>query len=86
MELVAAVLTRIIKLGNCLGLRIPRSFATKLNLREGSAVRVTLDGDLIVVHPAGFSQYLISDLVSRICEDNVHDEVEAQSQVGREAW
>ncbi|MEE9269765.1 MAG: AbrB/MazE/SpoVT family DNA-binding domain-containing protein [Candidatus Krumholzibacteria bacterium] len=80
------MVTKIIKWGNSLGLRIPKAFAKQVGVEEGSAVDISLDGDRIVIRPATSVRYRASDLVSEIREDNIHEEIATGDAVGREVW
>jgi antitoxin MazE len=80
------MVTKILKWGNSLGLRIPKSFAKEAGVEEGSAVDISLDGDRIVIRPAKPLRYQISKLVSEIREDNIHEEISTGDVVGREVW
>jgi antitoxin MazE len=80
------MVTKILKWGNSLGLRIPKSFAKEAGVEEGSAVDISLDGDRIVIRPAKPARYKISNLVSEIREDNIHEEISTADVVGREVW
>jgi len=80
------MVTKILKWGNSLGLRIPKSFAKEAGVEEGSAVDISLDGDRIVIRPAKPHRYQISILVSEIREDNIHEEISTGDVVGREVW
>jgi len=80
------MVTKILKWGNSLGLRIPKSFAKEAGVEEGSAVDISLDGDRIVIRPAKPLRYQISKLVSEIREDNIHEEISTDDVVGREVW
>jgi antitoxin MazE len=80
------MVTKILKWGNSLGLRIPKSFAKEAGVEEGSAVDISLDGDRIVIRPAKPLRYRISKLVSEIREDNIHEEISTGDVVGREVW
>ena len=80
------MVTKILKWGNSLGLRIPKSFAKEAGVEEGSAVDISLDGDRIVIRSASPVRYRISDLVSEIREDNIHEEIPTGDSTGREGW
>lgn len=80
------MVTRILKWGNSLGLRIPKSFAKEAGVEEGSAVDISLDGDRIVIRPASKLRYRVDDLVSEIREDNIHEEIVTGDSAGREVW
>jgi len=77
---------KILKWGNSLGLRIPKSFAREAGVEEGSDVDISLDGDRIVIRPSRPVRYEISDLASEIREDNIHEEITTGDDVGREVW
>ena len=80
------MVTKILKWGNSLGLRIPKAFAKEAGVDEGSDVDISLDGDRIVIRLARPASYQLNDLVSQVREDNIHDEVSTGKPVGREAW
>lgn len=80
------MVTKILKWGNSLGLRIPKSFAKEAGVEEGSAVDISLDGDRIVICPVPPVQYHLADLVSQVREDNIHEEISTGDAAGREVW
>jgi len=77
---------KILKWGNSLGLRIPKSFAREAGVEEGSDVDISLDGDRIVIRPSKPVRYRISDLASEIRADNIHEEITTGDDAGREVW
>ncbi len=80
------MVTKILKWGNSLGLRIPKAFAKEAGIEDGSAVDISLDGDRIVIRPATPVQYQLTDLVSLVREDNIHEEISTGDTTGREVW
>jgi antitoxin MazE len=80
------MVTKIQKWGNSLGLRIPKSFAKEAGVEEGSAVDIFLEGDRLVIRPLRHEKYRLSDLLSQVREDNLHEEISTGDAVGREAW
>ena len=80
------MVTKLAKWGNSLGLRIPKSFAKEAGVEEGSAVDISLEGDLLVIRPVRTARYRLSDLISRIRDDNLHEEISTGEAVGREEW
>jgi len=80
------MVTKIQRWGNSLGLRIPKSFAKDAGVEEGSPVDISVEGDRLVIRPIRPSRYVLKELVSKIREDNIHDEVPTGDPVGREAW
>jgi len=80
------MVTKLMKWGNSLGLRIPKAFAKEAGVEEGSAVDISLEGDRLVIRPVKAARYQLSDLLSRVREDNLHEEISTGDAVGREAW
>ena len=80
------MLTRILKWGNSLGLRIPKAFAEQAGVEAGSEVDLAVeDGDLIV-RPRRLPRYQLKNLLRKVTAKNVHEEVETGKPVGREVW
>jgi len=80
------MVTKILKWGNSLGLRIPKSFAMEAGVKEGSAVDIFLEGDRLVIRQVRTARYQLSDLLSHVREDNLHEEIFTGDAIGREAW
>ena len=76
------MLIKILKFGDSLGLRIPKSVARAAGVEEGSDVDISLDGDRIVIRPSRPVRYQLADLVSGIREDNVHEEITTGDDFG----
>ncbi len=80
------MVTKIQKWGNSLGLRIPKSFAKEVSIKEGSSVDISLEGDRLVIKPLRAVPFKLSELLSLITEDNRHEEILTGDEVGKEAW
>jgi antitoxin MazE len=80
------MVTKIKKWGNSLGLRIPKSFAEEAGVKDGSDVDISLEEDRIVIRPLKRERYHLSNLLSQVRDDNLHDEISTGDAVGREAW
>ena len=78
--------TRIQKWGNSLALRIPRPFAEESNLREDSAVDISVRNGKLVVVPLQEQTLTLEQLVDRITPQNRHTETETGEAVGNEVW
>jgi len=78
--------TRIQKWGNSLALRIPKSFAGEIGLKQDSPVEVSLEGEKLVVLPARESKVTLESLLAQVTDDNVHHEVKTGPAVGNEVW
>ena len=80
------MVTKIQKWGNSLGLRIPKSFAKEAGVENGSAVDIAIEEDRIVIRPLRSEVFQLSDLLSQVREDNLHEEISTGDAVGKEAW
>lgn len=77
---------KILKWGNSLGLRIPRAFAREAGVEEGSKVDISLEGESLVIKPIRPTRYRLSNLLSKVREDNIHEEISTGDAVGRELY
>ena len=80
------MLTRIQKWGNSLGLRIPKSFAVKVEVEAGSTVDIRVENGDLVIRPLRRRQYVLSELLEGVNSRNLHDAIRTGDSVGREAW
>jgi len=78
--------TRIQRLGNSLGLRIPRSFAVEAQMEEGATVELAVENDRLLVRPHRVRKYALGALLRKVNPRKLHDEVSTGTAVGREAW
>ena len=78
--------TRIVKWGNSLGLRIPKSFAEEVRIGVGSAVELTLEDGRLVIRPVPRPEPSLASLLEGITDENLHPEVDTDGPVGGEAW
>ena len=74
------------KWGNSLALRIPKPFATEVQVEEGTLVDLSVVKGKLVVTPATRKKTTLSQLLAKVNRTNVHGEVETGPSVGREAW
>lgn len=80
------MVTRVVKWGNSLGIRIPKSFAIETGIDEGGDVDITMEGDSIVIRPIKPARFTLSGLVSMVRDDNLHEEILTGDAIGREIW
>lgn len=80
------MLTKVLKWGNSLGVRIPRSFAADARVEPGSVVDISLVPGGLMVRTARPKHYRLDDLLKGVNTRNLHDEVASGPPVGREAW
>ena len=72
------------KWGNSLGIRVPNLIARDLSLKDGSFVDITGNGKEMIIKPIGKRK--LSDMLSEINEENIHEEIGTTGPVGKEIW
>lgn len=77
---------RIQKWGNSLALRIPKTFAAEVHLKENSPVEVSVTEGKLVVIPVSKSKLTLEKLLAGVTSENIHAEVETGPAVGNEVW
>lgn len=75
--------SHVTKWGNSLGIRIPKSLAEKIDLKEGTPIDLQLEDDAIIIRR---KRYSLETLLSQVTPENVHEEVNTGDSVGRETW
>jgi len=78
--------TKVVKWGNSLGLRIPKTFAEDIRVTEGTAVDLTMEDGQLIIRLAKEPQWTLDELLSGITPSNLHTEVETGDAVGGESW
>lgn len=78
--------SKVQRWGNSLAVRIPKAFALDIGLEEDAAVDLSVrEGDL-VISPVEPRPLTLEDLLARITDENLHQEVETGPAVGNEVW
>jgi antitoxin MazE len=77
------MLVQISRWGNSLGLRIPKSFAERIGVEEGSRVEVEMDDDRIIISPAR-PRYALKDLLVGMDPETMGEAFDWGPDVGRE--
>jgi antitoxin MazE len=77
---------KIQRWGNSLVVRIPKPFAEEAGLEPQSAAELSVVQGSLVVAPLPESALSLEDLLAQVAEENLHEEVDTGSQVGREIW
>jgi len=72
------------KWGNSLGIRIPNHIARKLSIKDGSFVDINDVGKEIIIKP--IQKNKLSELLSKVNEQNIHNEIETGDPAGKEIW
>ena len=70
--------------GNSLGIRIPNLIVRELSLKDGSFVDINDKGNEIIITPLRKSS--LSEMLSLINEQNIHEEIKTTGPVGKEVW
>lgn len=76
--------TKIKKWGNSLAIRIPKSFADEISLEEETGVNISIEDTKIVIEPV--EEYKLEELLSRVNEENIHNEYFTDEPEGKEIW
>ena len=72
------------KWGNSLGIRVPNLIVRELSLKDGSYVDITDNGKEMIIRPV--QKRKLSEMLSEINEQNIHEEIEMTGPVGKEIW
>ena len=78
--------TKIQKWGNSLALRIPRVFADQVKIQKGSDVDISVDDGKLLISVISKEEYSLEDFLSKIDENNIHEEITFGDSAGREVW
>ena len=78
--------TKIQKWGDSLAIPIPKPFAAEAGLDQGSEVDVSFTEGVLVIKPCPESEWTLEGLLAGVTDDNIHEEVDTGSPVGREIW
>ena len=84
MYIRTTMMTKILKWGNSLGLRIPKSLAKELDIEPNSQVDITVKDGRLIIRPVPRPAYELVELLADVTQDNLHDEVEFGEPTGRE--
>ena len=78
--------TKVVKWGNSLGLRIPKSYAGEVKISEGSEVDLSLEDGHLVIRVATPPSFSLDGLLAGITDSNLHGEMATGDAVGGEHW
>ena len=77
---------KIQKWGNDLGISFPLVIVNELSLREGLYVNVQNNGNEAIIKPVKPDSYNLTEMLSEITENNLHQSIEWGIPVGNEIW
>lgn len=73
------------KWGNSLAVRIPKSFADEIGIKDKTSVDVSLaKGKVVVASVDTERRYSLRKLLAKVTEENAHAEFDTGASVGRE--
>jgi antitoxin MazE len=72
--------------GNSLAVRIPKSFAEEVGLREESPVDLSLHQRGLLLEPSAPRPPALEELLGKVRRSNIHTEVDMGPAQGAEAW
>jgi antitoxin MazE len=78
--------TKVQRWGNSLAIRIPKSFAEEVGLKNDSPVELRLVEGALVVKPAQSRPQSLKELLAGVTDSNIHGEVEEGPPQGTEVW
>lgn len=77
--------TRVHKWGNSLGIRIKKSVAEQVDLKEDTEVQITVqDNALVITHAP--RKVTLESLLSQVTPENIHADVDFGAPRGNEVW
>ena len=76
--------TKVQKWGNSLALRIPKSFALDMNIKQNKFVDISIGDGKLIITPITEKEYSLKELLAGVSEDNLHGEIDTGIPVGKE--
>lgn len=78
--------TKVVKWGNSLGLRIPKSFAEEVKVSEGTPVDLVMEDGQLIIRVVSSAAKSLEDLLAEITDSNLHGAIDSGDPVGGEIW
>ncbi len=78
--------TKVQKWGNSLALRIPKSFALNMNIKQNELVDLSIGDGKLIITPIPEKEYSLKELLAGVSEDNLHGEFDTGTPVGKELF
>ena len=76
--------TKVQKWGNSLALRIPKSFALNIDIKQDEFVDLSIGNGKLIITPITEKEYSLKELLAGVSEDNLHGEFDTGIPVGKE--
>jgi antitoxin MazE len=77
---------RVRKWGNSLAVRIPKSLAEDVEVKEGTVLDLAVSEGRVVATPVQKKKLSLKQVLAKVNKKNLHDEIDFGSPVGRETW
>ena len=74
------------KWGNSASVRIPAAVLKAANLCLDESVDVHEESGRIIIEPVRRKEYDVAELVKGITRGNLHEEIDFDAPIGKEAW
>lgn len=78
--------SRVQKWGNSLALRIPKSFADEVGLKQDTPVEISFRGGRLLVKPLVATAPTLDKLLEQVNDQNLHAAIDTGKALGRETW
>lgn len=78
--------TKVMKWGNSLAIRIPKSLAKSAKINEGNEISMKSVKNKILLQKVHNKSYSLKSLLSKINSNNIHKEINTGDAVGKEIW
>ena len=75
--------THVSRWGASLAVRIPKAIAQQMGVQEGSAIEITPGDNQVVLRKR---QFVLSDMLAEVTDDNLHAEQDTGPAQGNEGW
>ncbi len=80
------MISRVVKWGNSLSIRIPKIFSNELNIDEDSQIEIKTEENRIIISPLPAARNSLEEMLSQINESNIHSEIKVGIPQGKEIW
>jgi antitoxin MazE len=78
--------TRVQKWGNSLAVRIPKTFAEEVGLKDDAPIEMRLVKGGLLLEPSSTWAPTLGELLDGVSASNLHDEEDTGPPQGSEAW
>jgi len=80
------VKSKVQRWGNSLAVRIPKTFAEEVGLKDNSPIELRLFKGGLLLEPSSTWAPSLADLLDGVTDDNLHGEVDTGPAQGAEVW